>query len=96
MALTETHAYGNVFGHVWKEGRIGLKLTNDTDYFELLNKSGAGPWKAGSMAISHWVLVPKSFHKNPTETSKWAERAPGQALSADQKSTDKIPIFSIS
>ena len=65
----------NVFAIVWKHGRIGFKLPDATPYQTLLDIKGAEPWKAGAMQMSHWVLVPESFHSKPTELRKWAALA---------------------
>ena len=78
-------ADGNVFGLIWKEGRIGLKLTDEADFAKLMKTSGATPWKAGSMAMSNWVLVPKSFHEKTAELMQWTRKAHQQALSAPKK-----------
>jgi len=68
-------ADGNVFALVWKHGRIGVKLPDETPYTSLMGLSGAEPWKAGPMQMAHWVLVPESFHSKPTEIKKWAAKA---------------------
>ena len=75
----------NVFALVWKEGRIGLKLTDENDFSKLLNLPGAVPWKAGAMTMSHWVLVPKSFHEKKSALAAWAKKAHAQALTAPRK-----------
>lgn len=80
-------ANGNVFAMVWKAGRIGLKLTNEADFTKLLNLSDATPWKAGSMTMSHWVLVPTSFHSNGSNLKQWATKAHKLALNAEPKKT---------
>jgi TfoX/Sxy family transcriptional regulator of competence genes len=65
----------NVFGLIWKHGRIGVKLPTETDYETLMKTKGAEPWKAGPMKMAHWVLVPETFHSKPTELKKWVHRA---------------------
>jgi TfoX/Sxy family transcriptional regulator of competence genes len=65
----------NVFALVWKQGRIGFKLPNESQYNALMSSNGAEPWKAGPMKMAHWVLVPESFHCKPAELKKWAARA---------------------
>lgn len=65
----------NVFALVWKHGRIGVKLPRDADYDALMKISGSEPWKAGPMKMSHWVLVPSTFHSKPAEIKKWAAKA---------------------
>jgi TfoX/Sxy family transcriptional regulator of competence genes len=71
-------AKGNVFAMVWKHGRIGFKLADDASYQALLDSTGAEPWKAGSMQMAHWVLVPKPYHDKPSELRKWCARAHDQ------------------
>jgi len=68
-------ANGNVFALVWKHGRIGVKLPDETQYIKLMDTMGAEPWKAGPMKMAHWVLVPDSFHKKPAELKKWTSKA---------------------
>ena len=65
----------NVFALVWKHGRIGVKLPDESEYEALMSKKGAEPWKAGPMKMAHWVLVPEGFHKKPAELAKWVEKA---------------------
>lgn len=65
----------NVFALVWKHGRIGVKLPDETQYQALMKTKGADPWKAGPMQMAHWVLVPESFHSKPTELKKWTTKA---------------------
>lgn len=69
-----------IFGLIWKEGRIGVKLTDGEDYEALMALDGAGPWKAGPMKMSHWVLVPESMHGKKTVLAKWVAKAHTQAL----------------
>src|ERR1700733_2478753 len=51
-------ANGNIFGLVWKHGRIGVRLPNEIAYAEAMKMPGSSPWIAGTMTMSHWVLVP--------------------------------------
>ncbi len=69
-----------VFGLVWKEGRIGVRLPDEASYEKLMALKGAEPWKAGKMTMSHWVLVPVSMHKEKAKLAKWVETAHKQAL----------------
>ncbi len=66
---------GNVFALIWKHGRIGVKLTDEYTYKKLLELDGAEPWTAGSRQMSHWVLVPESFHTKKSELKKWLAKA---------------------
>jgi len=65
----------NVFGLVWKHGRIGVKLPDEKSYRTLLDETGATPWKAGPMTMAHWVLVPEGYHSKPSELKKWIKLA---------------------
>ncbi len=62
----------NVFALVWKQGRIGFKLPDESKFEELMAVDGSEPWKAGPMKMAHWVLVPKTAHQKPAELKKWA------------------------
>ena len=73
-------ADGIIFGLIWKEGRIGLKLLNDSDFSKLRATSGTAPWKAGPMTMSRWVLVPKTWHSQKSTLVPWVKKAHAQAL----------------
>jgi TfoX/Sxy family transcriptional regulator of competence genes len=79
----------NVFALVWKEGRIGVKLPSDTSYSTLMRMAGAGPWKAGPMTISHWVLVPPMFHLKTIELSKWLLKAYNECAALENRPVKK-------
>lgn len=66
---------GNVFALVWKHGRIGVKLPTESAYESLMSISGAAPWKAGPMQMSHWVLVPEAYHAKTSDLKKWLAKA---------------------
>ena len=85
-----TWADGNVFALIWKEGRIGVKLPDEKAYASLLALTGAMPWKAGTMQMAHWVLVPKQFHDRPAEIKKWTKMAHGMCIKLEKKT--KKPI----
>jgi TfoX/Sxy family transcriptional regulator of competence genes len=68
-------ANGNVFALVWKHGRVGVKLPEQASYDALMSVKGSAPWKAGPMQMSHWVLVPETFHREPKELRRWATKA---------------------
>ena len=78
-------ADGNVFALVWKHGRIGVKLPDETCYNTLMKLSGAELWKAGPMKMAHWVLVPESFHTKAAELKKWATLAHAQCSKLEKK-----------
>lgn len=74
-----------VFGLVWKEGRLGVRLPNEELYSDLMALKGAAPWKAGPMVMSHWVLVPESMHKASDKLKAWVMQAHELALSSEKK-----------
>ena len=65
---------GNVFALVWKQGRIGVKLPEEKSFESLMSISGAEPWKAGPMKMSHWILVPEGFHSKCTALKRLETR----------------------
>jgi TfoX/Sxy family transcriptional regulator of competence genes len=78
-------AKGNVFAMVWKHGRIGVKLPDQASFDALMKASGSEPWKAGPMTMSHWVLVPKSFHAGRGDLETWVGRAHDQCSKLEAK-----------
>jgi len=80
-------AYGNIYALIWQDGRIGLRLPEPTVYAELLALEGAEPWRVmdGAKPMSHWVLVPESFHDEPEQLGKWVRRAYDFAAKAPPK-----------
>lgn len=76
---------GNIFGLVWKEGRLGLRLTDEEKQREVLELTGASAWKAGPMIMRHWVLVPPDWHKKPALLKQWARQAFELALERPEK-----------
>jgi TfoX/Sxy family transcriptional regulator of competence genes len=78
-------ANGNVFGLVWKEGRIGVRLPNEIAYAEAMKMPGSSPWQAGTMTMSHWVLVPEVFHADASRLGAWVRRAHALAYSAPKR-----------
>jgi TfoX/Sxy family transcriptional regulator of competence genes len=66
---------GGVFGLVWKKGRIGVRLPDRNAFDQLMAHQGAAPWKAGTMTIAHWVLVPESMHEESKTLARWVARA---------------------
>jgi TfoX/Sxy family transcriptional regulator of competence genes len=75
-------ADGNVFGLVWKGGRIGVRLPDDSTYNKLMSQTGAAPWKAGKMTMKHWVFVPEGMHQNRASLRKWLKIGHGLAMQA--------------
>jgi TfoX/Sxy family transcriptional regulator of competence genes len=78
-----------IFGLIWKEGRIGVRLPDEEAYAEAMRMNGAAPWKAGKMIMSHWVLVPESFHDDGEELAVWTRRAHGLARAQPKKAAKK-------
>ncbi len=74
-----------VFGLVWKEGRIGVRLPEEKTFESLMKLKGSAPWKAGKMTMSHWVLVPPSMHKKKSDLAKWMKVAHTLALRTEKK-----------
>ena len=71
----------NVFALVWKSGRIGVKLPYKTEYESLINIEGSEPWTAGTKKMSHWVLVPHTFHSTPVQLRDWVVKAHSLCIS---------------
>jgi TfoX/Sxy family transcriptional regulator of competence genes len=78
-----------VFGLVWKEGRIGVRLPDSASFDSLMSEKGAAPWKAGKMTMSHWVLVPEDMHEEKAQLKRWLKVARGMAGKAEKKPTAK-------
>lgn len=76
-----------IFALIWKEGRIGVRLPDAAAYESLLGHDGATRWKAGNMTMSHWVLVPRSFHSRSGDLARWVRAA--HALAGNQKPAKK-------
>lgn len=76
---------GNIFGLVWKEGRLGLRLTDESSHRELMAEAGADGWRMGDRVMRHWVLLPQELHVRPAGLKDWARRAWQQALERPAK-----------
>ena len=85
----------NVFALVWKHGRIAVKLMDGEAYEELMAVKGADPWKAGTMQMKNWVLVPENFNKNLKSLAPWVKLAHEQALNAPAKVLKKTKTSKI-
>lgn len=75
-------AQRTIYGLIWKTGRIGLKVTDRRSYETLMAIDGAEPWTIGKKTMSHWVLVPRSFHKNSERLRQWVQLAHQMAYEA--------------
>jgi TfoX/Sxy family transcriptional regulator of competence genes len=80
-------ATDQIFGLIWKEGRIGLKLPEASA--ELLAQPGAAPWAPGGSPMRHWVLLPEELHDDEEELARWVARAHSLALKAPPKPDKK-------
>jgi TfoX/Sxy family transcriptional regulator of competence genes len=78
---------GNIFGLVWKEGRLGLRLSDTSKQAEVLALPGAGPWKAGPMVMRHWVLLPPDWHRKPAVLKLWSRLAYDLASERPEKTS---------
>ena len=76
---------GNIFGLVWREGRMGLRLESEEDRQALLALEGAGPWRMGPMTMRLWVLLPPDWHRQPAKLRQWAAKAWAQAAERPEK-----------
>ena len=76
-------ADGRIFALVWK-GRIALRLPDAGAGAEMAALPGSSAfWVEGgddSPAGKRWINVPESFHDDPRELRRWAERAHALAL----------------
>ena len=66
---------GQIYGLIWKEGRIGLKLPDLKLFDEAMSLDDSIPWVAGNRIMSKWVLFPKSIVKRRADLLKWVKRA---------------------
>ncbi len=78
-------ANDNIFALIWKIERIGVRLPNSGSYDELMALAGSVPWQAGNKVMSHWVLVPESFHDDTESLQDWITKAHGAAMTAPSK-----------
>lgn len=83
-------ASGNIFGLVWKLGRIGVRLPNEIAYAEAMKMPGASPWVAGTMTMSHWVLLPAVMHGDGLRLGAWVRRAHALAQTASKKGPARV------
>lgn len=69
-------ANGYAFAIVW-DGRIVLKIADETDCEGLLKVSGANPFNpmGKGKGMSGWIVVPESFHDDSDELRHWARLA---------------------
>ncbi len=78
-------AGSNIFGLVWKHGRVGVRLPNEIAYAEAMKMPGSSPWVAGTMTMSHWVLLPDALHTDGPRLGAWVRRAHALASTATKR-----------
>ena len=66
---------GVIFGLIWKEGRIGLKYVNSSDFDQRISIDGASRWGPGGRITKHWILLPSSVVIKSSELSEWIEKS---------------------
>jgi TfoX/Sxy family transcriptional regulator of competence genes len=76
---------GNIFALVWKEGRLGFRLSDPELQAEALAFKGAGPWSVGRQEMKHWVLVPLAWHREPAKLRAWGRKAHALAHARPEK-----------
>lgn len=68
-----------IFALIWKDGRIGVKLTEAGDYSALMAIEGAEPWSVmAGKQMSSWVLVPEEMHDDSEALTPWVRKAVAQ------------------
>lgn len=76
---------GNIFALVWKEGRLGLRLTDEPTRTELMALPGAEAWVMDSKIVPYWVLLPLAWHGKPSRLKEWTIVSWKQALQRPHK-----------
>jgi TfoX/Sxy family transcriptional regulator of competence genes len=91
-------ANANIFGLIWKTGRLGVRLPDDKLFTELMAQTGSDPWsvytKPGGKPMAHWVLVPESMHDDSEEVEQWIAAAHRLALSQPGAKAKSAPAKS--
>ena len=91
---------GQIFALIWKTGRIGVRLPDESIHQALMVSEGAEPWqvysKPTTKPMKHWVLVPESFHDDTVELASWLGQAytlaaPTQIMTMTKKTATKKP-----
>jgi TfoX/Sxy family transcriptional regulator of competence genes len=73
-------AGAEIYGLIWKTGRIGLKLTDPAWFEKAMSQKGSVPWTAGTKTMSHWVLMPESLYGDAAALRSWVHEAHRLAL----------------
>jgi TfoX/Sxy family transcriptional regulator of competence genes len=85
---------GTMFGLVWKDGRIGLKLPDPASHAKLSAIAGVEPWSPrGKGVMGAWLLVPPAWNEDDDALKPWARIAHAQATGEGKKkaATKKAP-----
>jgi TfoX/Sxy family transcriptional regulator of competence genes len=84
-------ADGRIFGLIWKDGRIGLRYSEDSTFKRAMALDGAEPWTIGKMTMSKWVLMPEAFHDEPESLERWARRAHSETMALGVEAEEDTP-----
>jgi TfoX/Sxy family transcriptional regulator of competence genes len=83
FGFTALWAEGRIFALVWK-GRISLRLPERSAAAELSAIPGARPLTIAEGKVSpagqRWIDLPETFHDDPHDLRRWAQRAYDLAL----------------
>ena len=82
---------GTIFALVWKDGRIGLKVRDEGRHSSLAAMRGTLPWSpmGEGRAMTHWLLVPESFHDDDEALATWTREAHATAFPTEKKPAKK-------
>ncbi|MBP9085266.1 MAG: TfoX/Sxy family protein, partial [Kofleriaceae bacterium] len=87
---------GQIFALIWKTGRIGVRLPDNSIYNALMASEGAEPWqvydKPSAKPMKHWVLVPEAFHDDTLELASWLGQAYTLAAATNTVVMAKKPV----
>ncbi|MBK7401236.1 MAG: TfoX/Sxy family protein [Myxococcales bacterium] len=65
-----------IFALVWKTGRLGVKLRDESSYAELQRSEGAEPWSPmGKGGMRAWLLLPADWHEDDERLQTWVRKA---------------------
>src|SRR3954466_2731532 len=68
-------ANDNIYGIIWKTGRIGLKFRDPAHFDAVMAMKGTERWSPSGSSMSQWLLLPESFHDDVSELVPWVEKA---------------------
>jgi TfoX/Sxy family transcriptional regulator of competence genes len=64
---------GTIFGLIWKDGRIGLKFVDATEFESRMATDGSDRWCPSGWMTKHWILVSKAVASDAQTLKEWAE-----------------------